>query len=280
MGMKLVTGLVLAAFLVAACSATPDGDSSNRSPVVTESEGGVDLTFGRIIEEIRPEPGTTVTFEIQRSGETIFVNTYDVTFGGSDHQAALATVALPPVQLGVRAQIQPVGTECETTVDLSNGVPMSVNALIRSTCFLEVEETEGWLDNSGAVLTNEEIEEFYGGGHCGWEDVRFIALGEYFVGDAYIRDERGVFDTGWFATAAARERLGLTKEDRANPANLEADEVLRLDLDAELPPDVVPLGYQRGVRELFVSPDGDYLFVISPQVIEQWPRVTPHPGCA
>lgn len=159
---------------------------------------------------------------------------------------------------------------------------MSVFTLIRHDCSFEVEETEGWHDSAGTQLDRTVIEEFYGPGHCGWESVRFIALGEYFAGDAYLNDPTGVFPAETFVSKAARELLGLGFDDRANAANLDPEDYLTLDLEAELPEGAVSFGYQRGLREWYFSPsdEGDYIYVVSPNATERWPRALPHPGCA
>jgi hypothetical protein len=126
------------------------------------------------------------------------------------------------------------------------------------------------------------IQEFHGSAHCGWETVRFIAFGRYFEGDAYLRDVNGVFAPELFVSRSARQRLGFDDDETARAALLEGGDYLSLDLDAELPDDAASLGYHRGMRELFSSPseDGDYLYVVSPDGTERWPRVRPHPACA
>ncbi len=266
---RLVFAVVAVSVFLAACAS--DNETGN---------GEVALTLGRAIEEIQPDPGTTVEFQILTDDNAVFANTYPVEFSGSDYRTELETVLLDATDYQIRATVKPSGATCSVEVDLSDKVEMTVSALIRTECFLETEETEEWHDASGAVLPTSVIQEFYGGGHCGWEDVRFIALGEYFIGDSYLLDPSNVFDPELFVAASARERLGLGREERAYAANLEPDDYLTFDLDIELPSAVESLGYERGLRELFRSIDGDYLYVVGPDGVERWPRVLPHPACA
>lgn len=256
------------------------GACSERS---SPTQGDIPLTLGRIIEEILPDEGATVRFEILRGGTVVFSDTYPVEFDGRDYRITLDTILLEALTYEVSATVNTTQATCSVGVDLSSEVALTVSALIRTDCFLEVEESEGWHERGGATLSSNVLEEFYGGGHCGWEEVQFIALGEYFVGDAYVRDPKGVFNPELFITSDARERLGLDREDVASSSQLGPDDYLTLDLDADRssPPSATkPLGYVRGVRELFTSIDRDYLYVVSPDGVERWPRVLPHPACA
>lgn len=260
--------------LLAACTQSDPFDG-------VAAEGEVGLTLGRIVEEIWLDPSTTVRFEIDDGSTLLKSSTYPVDFDGGNYRQDLTTIYLKPGRYEVRATVEPDGPLCEVVVNLEE-VATSAFTLIRHECSFEVEETEHWHNSAGAPLDRTVIEEFYGGGHCGWESVRFIAFGEYFVGDAYLNDPAGVFPPETFVSKAARERLGLEFDDPANPANLEPDDYLTLDLEAELPEEAVSFGYQRGLRELYFSPSdhGDYIFVVSPNATERWPRALPHPGCA
>lgn len=244
-------------------------------------EGEVGLTLGRILEDIVFEPSATIQFEIDDGTQLLESEAYPIDLNGDNHRQVLSTIFLKPGRYEIRATVEPDGPRCEVAIDLDE-VATSVMSLIRHDCSFEVEETEPWHDSAGAPLDRMIIEEFFGSGHCGWESVRFIALGEYFVGDAYVNDPAGVFPPESFVSRSARERLGLGFDDPANPANLASDEYLALDLEADLPEDAVSFGYQRGLRELYFSPSdqGDYIYLVTPDSTERWPRITPHPGSA
>lgn len=253
-----------------------------QSDSVDAPEGEVGLTFNRLIEDILPNPETSIELEVIEGGDTVFSEVYPVTFDGSDYVATLGTVQLAAALHQVWASVVPSGESCSVEVDLSSGLDMTIGVLIRKGCWLVVEETEGWSDSSGAEVSEDVIQEFHGSAHCGWETVRFIAFGRYFEGDAYLRDVDGVFAPELFVSQAARQRLGFDDDDTARAALLETGDYLGLDLEAELPDDAVSLGYHRGMRELFSSPsdDGDYVYMVSPEGTERWPRVQPHPACA
>ena len=166
--------------------------------------GDIPLTFGRVIEDILPDvEGATVRFEVRRDGAVVFSDTYPVEFDDTDHRITLDTIFLEASTYEVSATVDTTQASCSVGIDLTSKVAVTVSALIRTDCFLEVEESEGWHQPGGATLPNAVVQEFYGGGHCGWEEIRFIALGEYFIGDAFVRDPNGVFDPQLFVTSRA-----------------------------------------------------------------------------
>lgn len=266
---------VAIALLACACSASSP-------PNAEPGPGEVALTLSRVIEEITPQPDSTITFDVSTSEGHVYSETFDVEFSGSDYRATLGTISVAVGEIVVAATIEPQGTRCETTVDLVQGVDVSVSVLVRHECFFEVIETEPWHTDDGETVAESELVEFHGPGHCGWQSVRFIAFGGYFEGDAYIRDPDGRFDETLFVSSEARARLGLDPHTQANAASLEPGDYLTLDLDSALPDDPEDLGYTRGLREIFISAadNGDYLYVVSPGGVERWPRVLPHPACA
>lgn len=249
-------------------------------PEAPEDEVG--LTFNRLIEDMLPDPETSIEVEVTEGGDTVFSEVYPVTFEGSDYVANLGNLQVAAASYDIRASVLPAGESCSVEVDLSSGVDMTVGVLIRNGCSLVLEETEGWSDTTGAEVSEDVIQEFHGGAHCGWETVRFIAFGRYFEGDAYLRDVDGVFAPELFVSHSARQRLDLDEDETARAALLEKGDYLSLDLETELPDDAASLGYHRGIRELFTSPadDGDYVYMVSPEGTERWPRVQPHPACA
>lgn len=265
----------VAALLASACLASSP-------PNAEPGPGEVAVTLFRVIEEIIPPPDSRITFDVTTSEGHVYSETFDVEFSGSDYRTMLGTISVAVGEIVVAATIEPQGARCETTVGLVEGVDVSVSAVVRHECFFEVIETEPWHTDGGETVAESELVEFHGPGHCAWESVRFIALGGYFEGDAYLRDPEGVFDEALFVSSQAREHLDLDRETEAAAANLEPGDYLTLDLDAILPEDAVSLGFERGVRELYASPSdgGDYLYVVSPGGVERWPRVLPHPGCA
>lgn len=103
-----------------------------------------------------------------------------------------------------------------------------------------------------------------GPAHCGWGSVTFLTLGWPLGTHAqsgaqsrqYIRDPNGVIPT-----TGLRSRFGL---------------------NAELPPDARPTGYQDGNTKLYLAPsdEGNVVYLVNGTSIERWPRSDPMTLCS
>jgi hypothetical protein len=172
---------------------------------------------------------------------------------------------------------------CVETIDLSDGIDTRGTMVLSGGCAARVAETQGWVDAQGVLASSSEVEEFStAGGHCDRDGARFIALGGYFEGAAYVNDPNGYFPRSKLLSSSARLSLGLEPFDEYRGPELEADAYLTFRDAVKLPSDAVSLGYTRGVRQLFTSPSdsGDYLYVVRPDRVERWPVLRPVDACA
>lgn len=129
------------------------------------------------------------------------------------------------------------------------------------------------------------ITEYFGPGHCGWDQSKFLVIDAEGISGVFLRDPGGrSFGSDYFLSSAFRDELGLEDYEGVNvdTDDVATDAILTLDLDAVLPSDAVSLGYVRGNRELYVSPSSarDYLYVVTADAVERWPRMRPEAGCA
>jgi hypothetical protein len=106
-----------------------------------------------------------------------------------------------------------------------------------------------WLDATGRPTT--VVRTAVGPAHCGWQSTILL----YTDHDAtiYIRDPLGVL----------------------RPA--EVGEYLP---DTALPDDAVDSGFGALDRQLYTSPDRNFVFIRTPTGVERWPRTTGPIGCA
>ena len=104
-----------------------------------------------------------------------------------------------------------------------------------------------WRDGTGTVTRRART--IIGPAHCGWESTIWLQLD----GRTYIRDP-----------------LGLFADRTAGPYLAET----------ELPADATSTGLTSAGRELFTSPDEDFVWIRSGDVIERWPPATEESGCA
>jgi hypothetical protein len=106
-----------------------------------------------------------------------------------------------------------------------------------------------WSDASGNRASTETISSIPGPGHCGWESSTWLRVD----GELYFRDPKKVM-AEWTVT--------------------------RFDARATLPKSAGDTGYRSGKWSLWLVPGGD-AFLVSPGIIERWPRSTdPLIGCA
>jgi hypothetical protein len=107
-----------------------------------------------------------------------------------------------------------------------------------------------WVDASGRPTM--AVRTIVGPAHCGWESTVWL----FMDGDSrlYLRDPRGVL-----RKVSVGRYLPTTK----------------------LPIDAVATGLQTGGRELFTTPNRDYVYIRTPNGVERWPRSSdPFIGCA
>jgi len=192
----------------------------------------------------------------------------------------LDVIQLPAGEYTMGAVLGAGGRSCTTQLDLTDGVAMIATALVWSGCLLQVEETAGW---SGGELGTPIPQEYFGPAHCGWAGTTFMVMDSDAIRGMFVRQPDGGFPREYFLSTAYRAELGLDDYGmvEGNPDGFPADAVLTLDLDAILPDDAVDLGYVRGKRRLDASPTDstDYLYVVTSDAVERWPRLRPEVGC-
>ncbi|MCH7669359.1 MAG: hypothetical protein IIC71_09220 [Acidobacteria bacterium] len=251
-----------------------------------DSNDVITLTIGRTFDEILSATDVTVCVRIvDPGGATVYADGL-VTRAGRSFSPETTTVSLSPDAYTLRwSYVWPSKVDrlsCAAELNLSDPFDVTATLHIRPTCLAKVEETAPWAGTQGDPAPRSEVEEFVSGGHCNWGQAHFVAIGGYFEGTAYVNDVSGIFSNSRFVSSAARLRLGLTGDFEYFGTELDATDYLTFDPDVVLPVDAVTLGYTRGFRELFTSPadDGDYLYVVSPDGVERWPRIRPVPACA
>ena len=106
-----------------------------------------------------------------------------------------------------------------------------------------------WANDAGLILRDQP-----GPGHCGWQQARFLHIGEGVDSRQYIGDPVGVMPSTTLLEP--------------------------YDGDAQLPVDATASGYRNGDLELWFVPDGRAIFVVGTDRVELWPRSDPPMGCA
>lgn len=237
-------------------------------------------------KDLARQPAGVIEFRlVDGDGAPILAYAFNDEFGIDQYTREFLSLEVPSGRYELHVEHD--DKTCRAELDLTNGVDRLVHATDdHPDCLLQIEELEPWMTLEGDPVTSAFVEEFFGGGHCSWQDVRVIALGGYFQGDAYAMDPSGTFPDWRYLTTAARDSLGLGDLDVGDrwegSSELGADDILTFETGIELPDDAVSLGYRRGDRELFQEPDGngDYLYVVSPRGTERWPRLKSVPACA
>jgi hypothetical protein len=108
-----------------------------------------------------------------------------------------------------------------------------------------------WTNAAGA---RSVVETGIGPGHCGWESMVWLRLGNRVADPLYFRDPLGLFS-------------GL--------------EVGEFEEDAVLPPEARPTGDRSARWELFITDDPDAVWIRTDTGVERWPRSRdPGIGCA
>ena len=306
LGTRLTVVGVVMALTAAACTGAGDQGAASRGqssgeanqastsaptecPTIEysgKSDDVITLTIGRTVDEILASKDVIVCMRIvDPGGATVYADGL-VTRAERSFSPETTTVSLSPDAYTLRwSYVWPSKVDrlsCAAELNLSDPFDVTATLHIRPTCLAKVEETAPWVGAQGDPAPRSEVEEFVSGGHCNWGQAHFVAIGGYFEGTAYVNDVSGIFSNSRFVSSAARLRLGLTGDFEYFGTELDATDYLTFDPDVVLPVDAVTLGYTRGFRELFTSPadDGDYLYVVSPDGVERWPRIRPVPACA
>jgi hypothetical protein len=111
------------------------------------------------------------------------------------------------------------------------------------------DDTTLWLDTDGQPVRSDRIFSRPGPGHCGWEGVTFLHLGD----ELYLRDPEGVL-----ASRTARPFRQV----------------------AALPADAIDTGLHTATHRLFTVPDEQLVYVRSKGgTIERWGRALDEIGC-
>jgi hypothetical protein len=105
-----------------------------------------------------------------------------------------------------------------------------------------------WHDAAGNPVPTELIHEITGAGHCGWDSATLMR----YEGIQFIRDPEGVL------------------------ADMQVAPYLA---DTDLPETAVDTGLRDGERHLWRSSDGRYVFVVTSDHVEGWPRAVRDFGC-
>lgn len=118
-------------------------------------------------------------------------------------------------------------------------------------------EYRPWTDTSGCLVRIDMLADRQGPGHCDFEAARVITTGESFGArfssaeddTAYVMDPRGVFGD--------RELMDAYRSD------------------AEKPEDAVDTGARLDETELWMDPDGGFLYLVEPDGVQWLPRGEP-----
>jgi hypothetical protein len=113
-----------------------------------------------------------------------------------------------------------------------------------------------WTDSGGNRVPVSTITHHVGPEHCDWQDITFLDIGEYDVGEEYLRDRDGEL---------AEYLIG------------------EFDGSASLPDDAVDTGYEYGDWHLWLTRDKSAAYladVDDPAQVERWPRAREWVACA
>lgn len=110
-----------------------------------------------------------------------------------------------------------------------------------------------WTNGAEVPRRYESVEVFRGAEHCGWEDVLFMSL----------QPEDGEWLQ--FVRAEAPTRLDWI----AGP----------VEINVSLLSDAIDTGYERNGTRLFLAADSGYVWLMSDEATERWPRQLPQQGC-
>lgn len=286
---RAAAGAAALSLLVAACggeATEPRGEGAGRLTILLRLEPAGPL----------PAQGERLTVVLEgRDGTPVLEEEYPVhelatrppeegkTFPSGD--LALADLRVPPGAYRLSGALATNGQGCTEPLRVTPDPALDAAFVVGSTCTIQVEERAPWLDAAGRPAA-DRVSEFWGASHCGWQDVRFLALTRDGETATYARDPRGTFPRESYLSGAALRAAGLDPGRPQLPDDLrravrKGAGTLVLDLDADLPPDAQPTGYRRGVREIWTSPSdgGDYVYVVGPEGAERWPRIRIQPLC-
>ncbi|MEU7428219.1 hypothetical protein [Streptomyces sp. NPDC040750] len=107
-----------------------------------------------------------------------------------------------------------------------------------------------WTDRDGARVMVSRLESSTGAEHCGWQSVRFLALG----GRTYVRDSEGVLARDGLLSAPYRKQV-------------------------RMPAGAPDTGYHSRDRHLWLTEDQDTAYVRTSSGVEAWPRAAREVAC-
>jgi hypothetical protein len=114
-----------------------------------------------------------------------------------------------------------------------------------------------WEDESGRRVPVTRIQSFQGAEHCSWSEITFLLVGREETADWYVRDTSGGDFSGLLRTTFANE--------------------------ATLPEGAIDTGFGRDGRRLWIGPDEEAAYLVSPddpQDVERWPAAKQPIRCA
>jgi hypothetical protein len=112
-----------------------------------------------------------------------------------------------------------------------------------------------WVDSDGERVPVSTVTNYPGPEHCDWQDITFLTMGEFNIGEQYLRDSDG---------------------------ELAAQLATTFDGEANLPRDAVDTGFEHGDWHLWLAPDKSAAYVASiedPSQVERWPAAREWVGC-
>lgn len=125
-------------------SAEPANPCPSIEPAVA-STAAVHLTLRQRFEELIDPNEVGLCVRISNEQGFVYQAGFDMMgIEWSNAGRKLGVVPLPPGEYTVAASVDPSGRGCTTTVDLSDGIGLTVVALFRLSCSFQVEETEPW----------------------------------------------------------------------------------------------------------------------------------------
>ena len=162
--------------------------------------------------------------------------------------------------------------ECDTEMDMALGESVSVTVVPYGFCFWP---TFGlWRTADGTPVSPNQVHLSVGSDHCNWEDIFFLVVGE-----------------GWGVTYGGGAVMSLpieylvdahintTDTTSATPTTVSPDDIRRFAILDELPGDAVLSEFRTPGMILYWSASGDFVYVVTPEHVEQWPRLSRLPGC-
>jgi hypothetical protein len=162
--------------------------------------------------------------------------------------------------------------KCDTEMDMDLRDSASVTVVPYGFCFWPTFDL--WRTATGTPVSPNQLHLSVGSDHCNWEDILFLAFD----------DGRRVTYGGGAVMSLPVDCLvdaisNTTDTTSATATTVSPDDIRRFAILDELPAGAVLSEFRTLGMMLYWSTSGDFVYVVTPERVEQWPRLSCPPVC-